>query len=104
LNLNNLIGKIIQAFFEIIDGIIVDIGFEFHQNNMIDHISFSLCYYPRAALLREFSRFSRLSPLSPFKIEYYHFFTGKRANGLNQLEYKSLRLPESWIRPASGLK
>jgi hypothetical protein len=44
LNLNNLIGKIIQAFFEIIDGIIVDIGIEFHQNNMIDHIGVSFVF------------------------------------------------------------
>jgi hypothetical protein len=42
LNLNNLIGKIIQAFFETIDGLIVDIGFKFHQHNMIDHIDISL--------------------------------------------------------------
>jgi hypothetical protein len=41
LNLDNLIGKIIQAFFEIIDGIIVDFGFKFHQNHMIDHITAS---------------------------------------------------------------
>jgi hypothetical protein len=48
LNLNNFIGKIIQAFFEIIDGIIIDTGFKFHQHHMIDHIPSPLLFPSRS--------------------------------------------------------